>query len=784
MTGQTLGHYTLLEKIGQGGMGHVYRAWDERLEREVAIKVLPPGALASEKDSKRFRKEALALSKLNHPNIATVHDFDQQEGAYFLVMEFIPGQTLEQRLDQSHLPEKEIARLGLQLAEGLAAAHEHGILHRDLKPSNIRVTSDGRLKILDFGLAKSIGQLDESLSTESQDSIAGTLTYMAPEQVTGDKLDQRTDIYCLGEVLYEMATGKRPFQESQLSRLSDAILHQPIVPPRALNPKVSTELEHIIVKCLEKERENRYGSASDVAVDLRRLSNLSAPSAAFLNQKRRRLPKPILIPAVLILATLAGSAVFFASRNHPAGVGGAQGKIRSLAVLPLENVSRDASQEYFADGMTDVLISNMAKIGALRIISRTSTMQYKGSKKRLPEIARELNVDALVEGSVLRSGNRVRITAQLVQADDHSLWSDSYNRDVRDVLQLQGEVAQAIARQIQVTLTPEEQHRLNVPAHVSPEAYELYLQARYYWNKRTADDVKKAVDYFHRAIAQNPSDALAYAGLADCYLALGPALQALPSQEALTEARSAALKSIDLDPSLAEPHATLSQISLAADWDWKRAQDEIQAAIALNPNYATAHHWYGLFLGYQGRAQEARNEFQKARELDPLSPIVQANLAWSYYIARDYAHAIAGLKETADEHPDFWVGHWGLGASYVQAGDLTRAIPELQKAVQLSSRTPGSLSSLAYAYIRVGDRAKAKELLDELEQRAQETHGAAGEIAIIYAGLGNKDAALSWLERGFSEHSYVLLSIKIEPWFDPLRSEARFETLVKKVGLV
>src|SRR3954470_3884439 len=779
MIGQSLGHYTILEKIGAGGMGHVYRARDMRLERGVAIKVLPPGALSDDSTRKRFRQEALALSKLNHPNVATVHDFNWQDGNDFIVMELITGKTLTAVIGSVGLAEKQISNFGMQLAEGLSAAHEQGILHRDLKPSNVLVTQDGRVKICDFGLAKLLEPVTDTDSTESHlHSAAGTLTYMAPEQLLGEKLDARTDVYALGELLYEMATGVRPFKDTQTTRLTDAILHQAAVPLRTLNPKISSGLEFIVSKCLEKDRANRYQSAAEVGVDLRRL----ATSSAFVPTRAKQASPWIWLRAAAVIAAIVAVGVILRPKP-PAAADNPAARISSIAVLPLENLTGDASQDYFAAGMTEELINNLSKVSSLRVISRTSAMQYKGIHKPLPEIARELRVDAIVEGAVQRSGDHVRITTQLIGTDDRSLWSSAYDRQMKDVLSMQGEVAGAIAKQIQLNVTPREQQALAKERPVEPVAYELYLQGRYFWNKRTPEDVKKALSYYRQALETDPKSALAYSGIAESTMTLGPTLQVLPPQQAVADAKAAAINAMELDPELAEPHVTLSQISLISDWDWKKAEDEIKKAIELNPGSSSAHHWYGLFLGYQGKGNEARRQIIQARESDPLSPILQANVGWTYYIQGDYQNTRQELERVERANPEFWVAPWGLGSTYVQTGDLPKAIEELGKAVKLSGRTPGSLSSLAYAYARAGEPGQAKALLSELKQGGEKRHVSAWDVAIVYAGLGDREQALTWLERAAAENSQSLLGIKVEPWLQPLQNDPRFQRLMRKLNL-
>lgn len=780
MIGQSFGHYTILEKIGAGGMGHVYRARDMRLERDVAIKVLPPGSLADDSTRKRFRQEALALSKLNHPNVATVHDFNTENDIDFIVMEYITGKTLAAVIGSVGLPEKQITNFGLQIAEGLSAAHEQGILHRDLKPSNVLVTQDGRAKICDFGLAKLLEPLGDSDSTDSHlHSAAGTLTYMAPEQLLGEKLDARTDVYALGELLYEMATGVRPFKDTQTTRLTDAILHQPAVPARTLNPKISAGLEFIIEKCLEKDPSNRYQSTAEAGVDLRRL----ATSSAFVPTASK---KPgrfwVWTRGAIVIAGLV--ALIFILRPRPeARKEDAGPKITSVAVLPLENLTADPAQDYFAAGLTEELINSLSKVSSLRVISRTSAMQYKGARKPLPEIARELRVDAVIEGAVQRSGDRVHITTQLIAANDRSLWSSAYDRDVRDVLSVQGEVAGAIAKQIQLNVTPREQQALARSRPVDPLAYELYLQGRYLWNKRTADDVTKSLGLYRKALDRDPNSALAYSGLAQSLMTLGATLQAVPQEPAVAEAKTAAMKAMELDPELAEPHVTLSQISLTEDWDWTTAQREVEKAIEINPGSSSARQWYGFLFAYQGKAAEARKNIAQARDSDPLSPILQSNVGWTYYIEGDYEHAKEELLRTERANPDFWLASWGLGSTYMLTNEPQKGIAELKKAVELSGRTPGALSALGCAYGQIGDMKQARSLLAELKKGGNKKPLPSWDIAMVYAGIGDREQALTWLERAAAEHSQGVLKLKIEPPLKPLYGEPRFQALVRKLNL-
>jgi serine/threonine protein kinase/tetratricopeptide (TPR) repeat protein len=785
LVGLRLGHYLLVEKIGAGGMGDVYRARDEHLDRDVAIKVLPSQTFSDDSARKRFRQEALALSKLNHPNIATIHDFDVQQGIDFLVMEYIPGITLSEKLAGQILSEKEVIALGTQLAEGLSEAHEHGVIHRDLKPGNLRLTRDKRLKILDFGLAKLRLPVTASGTTASiaeSHRMAGTLPYMAPEQLLGREIDARTDIHAAGSVLYEMATGQRPFAEVEHSQVIGAILGRPPRPPRALNPHSSPELERIIGKCLEKEPEDRYQSAKELAIDLRRLQTGESSGQQSTPPIRRSWRRRAVGALAIIMFAAIGAGIWglrgWRTKQTP------EVHINSLAVLPLENLSGDPSQDYFADGMTDELINRLARMGEMRVISRTSIMRYKGVHKPLREIARELGIDAVVEGSAARAGDRVRISAELiVAANEQHLWGDSYTRDLRDVLQMQDEVAEAIAHQIRGTLLRRRTTPPAVSPKIDPGVYEEYLLGRQEWNKRTIDGTSAALEHFRRAIAKDAGYAPAYSGVADCYVTLWLSLGALSRDQALTQARQALDRALILDADLADAHSTVGTLRMYADWDWPGAEAEYKRAIALNPSYATAHHWYGLHLAFRGKIQEARQELEQARELDPFSPIIRLNLAWVQFSAGDNDALIAASQKELASDSSFWDAHWDLGSAYVQKGELEKGIAALQEAVELSHHSTATLSSLGYALGRAGKRREAEQVLRKLNQRAQHEPVAAEEIAMVYVGLGDNNNALLWLEQAYRAQSKGLVLLKADPFYHSLAEEPRYRELVRKVGL-
>jgi serine/threonine protein kinase/Tfp pilus assembly protein PilF len=783
MIGQTLGHYRILEKVAAGGMGVVYRARDEQLDRDVAVKVLPSGTLGDDTARRHFRKEAMALARLNHPNIETVYEFGTQEGMDFLVMEFIPGKTLADRLKQGTLPEKEVVALGMQIVAALQEAHERSIVHRDLKPANIAITEKGRAKILDFGLAKLLRPVEEGTTETLTDSkaAAGTLPYMPPEQLRGEPVDGRADIYAIGAVLYEMVTDRRAFQEEQVSRLIDAILHQPPVPPRALNSRISTELETIILKCLDKDPDRRYQSATELLVDLRRLQ----PSSGYmlrppLSPVRGRVAKLIGygLPGLLVLAVgltamnVGGWRDRLLGRVHTP-------PIRSLAVLPFENLTGDAEQDYFADGMTEALITDLGQIQALRVISRTSVMKYKAARRPLADIARELHVDAIIEGSVSHSQNLAQVTARLVYAPtDTQLWSKSYQRDLQNVLVMQGEVASAIVHEIDVTLTPQEQERLKSGRQVNPAAHEAYLKGRYL-NKGTSSQLSKARKYFEEAIKIDPNYAPAYAGLADYYLA---SVQIRPLVS-MPQAKQLALKALDLAPELAEAHTELALIHFYGDWNWVAADREFRRSLELNPNDAEAHRTYSFYLAALGRGDEAQAEGVHAQQLDPLSIWTQITAGYVFYYNRKYDEAIDQCRRVLEWDANSAGSYDCLAASYLAKGMYEQAIQASQKAGRLSDNDPTRLVGLGRAYALAGRKSDARIVLGQLRESSSRTYVPSYFFAAIYVALAENDEAFARLHQALHDHDVYLAWLKVDSAVDPLRRDPRFQKLLRDVGL-
>ncbi len=785
LVGLELGHYRVLEKIGAGGMGEVYRARDEHLDRDVAIKVLSPGTLSNESARKRFHKEALILSQLEHPNVATIHDFDTDQGVDFLVMEYIPGITLSAKIAKRPLPEKDVIRLGTQLAEGLSAAHDHGVVHRDVKPGNLRLTSDGRLKILDFGLAKLRRTVAGSATTESLTDMqpAGTLPYMAPEQLLGAEIDARTDIHGAGAVLYEMATGQQPFENVERSQLIGAILRSSVVSAADLNPKISLELGWIICKCLEKEPENRYQSAKELATDLRRLASPEIASISALASPRLRKPRKLFITPIAGFALLALLIVVFAAdpgRIRTRLFGHSSGTIRSIAVLPLENLSRDPQEEYLVDGLTDELITELTRIKDLRVVSRTSVMHYKGATKSLPEIAQELHVDAIVEGSALREGNHLHLTAQLIQArTDTHLWAESYQRDLNDFREVPDEVAHAIASEIKMKLTQDEQASLATSHSPTFAPQDAYLKGRYYLQQGTEQAMREAKTYFEEAAKLDPNYAPAYLGLADYYSLTND----LSTPVTMRKAKEYVQKALAMDDSLADAHSTLAYIRFYGDWDWEGAEREFKRAIQLRPSYATAHLLYAEFLSEMGRHAQALAEIRAAQELDPVSDTTILAVGWTLFYARDYNQAIEQCRKVLELDPRSVSARDCVASAHLETGAFDQAIAEYRTLVTLTGKDPLRLSSLGCAYASAGKKAPARDVLVQLNGASEIRYVAPFFLASIHAALGDKDKAFSLLEKAYQEHDSYLVRLKIAREMDPLRSDPRFERLLQRMNL-
>ena len=822
--GQRLGPYEVISHIGRGGMGEVYLAEDTRLGRRVALKLLRAEFTRDADRLRRFRREARAASALNHPNILTIHEIGSEDGTHFMATEYVEGETLRWRMAGGAMKPGESLDVAIQVASALQAAHEAGIVHRDVKPENIMVRPDGFAKVLDFGLAK----LAERAATASGSAgptlvkvetnpgvVMGTPHYMSPEQARGLVVDARTDIFSLGVVLYEMVAGRAPFGGATTSDVIVSLLDKEPAPLSSCSPRVPAELQRIVGKALCKDREGRYQVVKDLLIDLKSLrdelafeaklersvppelrvgggatSDAARPAAPtgrveaahstssaeyIVTEIKRHKRGAALALAALAVAVAVATYYFYSLRG-----GGAT--INSMAVLPFANDGADPDTEYLSDGVTESLINSLSQLPNMRMIARTSAQRYKGRETDPQAAARELGVQAVLTGRVVRRGDSLSVSAELVDARDNShIWGERYNRRLSDVLVVQQEIAREIAERLRVRLTGEERRRVTRNYTENVEAYQLYLRGRHHWNKRNAEGLRQAIGYFQQAIDRDPNYALAYSGLADCYSNL-ERYAGVPPGEGQPRARAAALRAVEIDDSLAEAHASLGLVYYQS-WQWAEAERELKRAIELNPNYASAHQWYGLWLDVMGRFDEAVAEGRRAQELDPLSQVINVNLAVYSLRKGELDAAINQCRRVIELSPNLPDPHNVLAHVYRRQGRHEEAIAEFQRAAELSG-SPASYAPLGYGYAVAGRRSEALAILREVENRYARREARGAQIAWVYAGLGDKDQAFQWLERDFQARSGVLAgSLISQPYLDTLRSDPRYADLLRRMGL-
>jgi len=788
MIGHTISHYRILEQIGAGGMGVVFKAQDSRLDRAVALKFLPDNLAQQAQALERFRREARAASALNHPGICTIYDIGEQDGRAFIAMEFIDGETLRSYIHGRPLLVDELLDLGIQIAEALEAAHAEGIIHRDIKPANIFVTKRGRAKVLDFGLAKLVpkGVAGADSCSEPADSnsivgiISGTPSYMSPEQVRGDGLDPRTDIFSLGLLLYEMATGRQAFSGGTGGMIIEAVLTRPPVPVRTINPGIPPRLEEIIDKALHKVREQRYQHAAEMRAELEQLQRQIESNERAGDETSQSTTISGTSRSTLTGKQRVRSSTTHTQRLRPERVSKI---IDSLAVLPFENASRDPEHEYLSDGISASLINNLATVPKLRVMAQSTVFRFRGREIDPQAVGRQLNVRAVLTGRVMQSGGSLRIGAELVDvATGSQLWGAQYDRKSGDIFAIQDEISSEISGKLRLQLTRAQEKRLTKRHTEDPEAYQTYLKGRHHWNRWTEEGFYKAIEYFQTAAERDPGYALAYAGLADCYVLLGWNSY-LPPKDVFPKGKAAAWKALQLDPDLGEAHTPLAAVLWLHDWEWREAEKEFQRSLELNPTYPTANHWHAEYLMTMGRHAVAIARMKQSQALDPLSLIINVAIGWAYYMARRYDEALEQLLQAVELDPNYPVTYWILGLLHRATGHYELAITEGERGARLSGGSPLMRAALAHSYGKAGRAKEALQILDDLTKLANNKYVAPHFFAGIHLGLGGNDRAIEYLEKSYAEHSHWLIYLHIDPSMDDLRNTPGFQDLLRRVGL-
>ncbi len=802
MTSRELLHYRIGEKIGEGGQGAVFKATDTTLDRVVVIKLLPPELNARQANLARFEREAKLASSLDHPNICTIYGLHKAEDVQFIAMQYVDGRNVRQLVNGIPLELTSALSVAIQVADALAAAHGRGIIHRDIKAGNVMVTDSGVVKVLDFGLAKLIegpteGSVDPQLTEVGVPY--GTSTYAAPEQAQGLKVDHRADIFSAGVLLYEMLAGTWPFRGRTALDVRYAVVHdtpKPIAEARGEHSPFLPRLQTILDRALAKEPDQRYQNVVDFRDDLQavlwEIQGDSTPSTtgsgtikhipprqvvqhkgllASLSHKR-----PIAAAGIVILLALA-IVLYWSFFNRSSAA------IDSLAVLPFTNGSSDPNNEYLSDGITESLINSLSQLPYLKVKSRNTVFHYKGRNNDLAKVGKELGVRALLAGRVVQRGDDLTVSVELIDTlDDSQIWGEQYGRKISEVVALPAEISRDVSEKLRLRLSGVEQKQLVRHYATNSEAYRLYLQGRYNWNKRTAEGLQKGIEYFNQAIGEDRNYALAYSGLADCYALLN-VYNVTPAIASYTQAQAAAKQALAIDDSIAEAHASLAFVDYRYDWKWQEAEEQFKQAIKLNPNYATAHQWYSAFLAASGRHNEAVAEVRRARELEPFSLTIYADLVRHLYYARRYDEASQECAKLLEMDSGFARGHIELGQILTQKGMKEEAVKEFQKALSISENNIAALTDLGHALAAAGKKSEALKVLDRLNELSKKQYVSPFHSAVIYAGLDEKQRAIEWLEKSRDERFNWIPFIQVDPVFDGIRSDSRFREILKSVGL-